>query len=656
MASVPPRTITRFQDADDVQAPAAGATDTGKAWLWNNATAKFEPTDVVTAAEGTATYLPLAGGTLTGQLTMADGIRIDTDHVQARDASGLKLTEDGGVGILIADSSGAVLVNTSTALTGFLGSAQVQIQKDTDGALLIHRTTTDANGPTFEFLKRRSGFGVVSSGDRAGTIQFSAADSVDAAPVASIYAEVDGTPGSNDMPGRLVFATTADGANAVSEAMRISNAGHLILADGKRIETDEVRARDTGGLALNENAGAGVLIANSTGQLLVNTTTTITGALAAAQLQVNKTSPGNALFVVDNTSAGNGPTIELLRRRTAFGVLSSGDRLGTIAFSGADSIDAAQGASIYAEVDGTPGSNDMPGRIVFATSPDGFATPVEAMRINASQNIIIADSKRIETDEIRARDSGGLKLYEDSGLGILVADGGNVGIGGTPDRLFMLQGSSGGGGVSMALFDSATPTGSSEGPNTVFGFNGGTAKYNLAGDLLARFMFQGQANDFTYNGAEFRSNVIAGGNAVRNDHTADLSFWTKTTGGASATRRLTIEPDGSFGFNGQSYGSGVKVIFVANAATNPSTNPSGGGILYADAGAGKWRGSGGTTTTFGAASPHCSKCGYDFWEVVCENEDWGAKLMHCGWCGHTIREGPESVLDRLTPEQLGELV
>jgi hypothetical protein len=42
---------------------------------------------------------------------------------------------------------------------------------------------------------------------------------------AFIESEVDGTPGANDMPGRLVFATTADGVATPTERMRITSAG-----------------------------------------------------------------------------------------------------------------------------------------------------------------------------------------------------------------------------------------------------------------------------------------------------------------------------------------------------------------------------------------------------------------------------------------------
>jgi hypothetical protein len=40
---------------------------------------------------------------------------------------------------------------------------------------------------------------------------------------------------------------------------------------------------------------------------------------------------------------------------------------------------------------------------------------------------------------------------------------------------------------------------------------------------------------------------------------------------------------------------------IANAGTVPTTNPAGGGVLYAQAGALKWRGSAGTVTTIAAA-------------------------------------------------------
>jgi hypothetical protein len=58
----------------------------------------------------------------------------------------------------------------------------------------------------------------------------------------------------------------------------------------------------------------------------------------------------------------------------------------------------------------------------------------------------------------------------------------------------------------------------------------------------------------------------------------------------------------NLGLNGAvSAGGGVGIAFIANATTVPTTNPAGGGVLYCESGALKYRGSSGTVTTLGAA-------------------------------------------------------
>lgn len=61
--------------------------------------------------------------------------------------------------------------------------------------------------------------------------------------------------------------------------------------------------------------------------------------------------------------------------------------------------------------------------------------------------------------------------------------------------------------------------------------------------------------------------------------------------------RFVITNLGNFSFGGQgSFGGGVGVMFVKNATTIPATNPSGGGIIYTDAGYLMYRGPSGTLT------------------------------------------------------------
>lgn len=49
------------------------------------------------------------------------------------------------------------------------------------------------------------------------------------------------------------------------------------------------------------------------------------------------------------------------------------------------------------------------------------------------------------------------------------------------------------------------------------------------------------------------------------------------------------------------FGGGARVVFLRDRTTAPTTNPTGGGILYSEAGALKWRGSAGTVTTVAPA-------------------------------------------------------
>jgi hypothetical protein len=77
-------------------------------------------------------------------------------------------------------------------------------------------------------------------------------------------------------------------------------------------------------------------------------------------------------------------------------------------------------------------------------------------------------------------------------------------------------------------------------------------------------------------------------------------------------------------------GSGLGVLGIGNATTNPSTNPANGFVIYGDAGAGKARGASGTVTTFAPAHPHCPSCGRDYMKEF-DNKKYGyfAFCMPC---------------------------
>jgi hypothetical protein len=127
------------------------------------------------------------------------------------------------------DTSGRLLVGTPSARTIFDSTAsliQVETTSNANRGISLTHNINSAAGTYLQFAKTRgSGNAIVSANDVLGTIIFGGADGTNVIKGAQVLAEVDGTPGANDMPSRLVFATTADGASAPTERMRITNIG-----------------------------------------------------------------------------------------------------------------------------------------------------------------------------------------------------------------------------------------------------------------------------------------------------------------------------------------------------------------------------------------------------------------------------------------------
>jgi len=174
-----------------------------------------------TAGEAYACYLTSGGDVLTGLKTSGNyTIRINNTE-RAR-----------------IDSSGRLLVGTSTAVAATTLTPGFQHQ-GTEGSFAnagFGRWTNDNGGYAMYFAKSR-GISVgsqviVNDGDFLGALFFEGSDGTQLRRSASITANVDGTPGANDMPGRLVFSTTADGASSPTERMRIAQNGVITIQNG----------------------------------------------------------------------------------------------------------------------------------------------------------------------------------------------------------------------------------------------------------------------------------------------------------------------------------------------------------------------------------------------------------------------------------------
>jgi hypothetical protein len=146
---------------------------------------------------------------------------------------------EGGTEAMRIDSSGRLLRGTSTAAeTVSISSApstpsfQNASTSQAGSSAGLFNWSTATSGAYLNFSKSKSGTigtrGQVSSGDDLGSVLFAGDDGTNFVSSAGILAEVDGTPGTDNMPGRLVLRTKAAGATGTpAERMRITSDGSV---------------------------------------------------------------------------------------------------------------------------------------------------------------------------------------------------------------------------------------------------------------------------------------------------------------------------------------------------------------------------------------------------------------------------------------------
>ena len=142
---------------------------------------------------------------------------------------------------------------------------------------------------------------------------------------------------------------------------------------------------------------------DSSGNLILNGATSSTTIGNANKFQIpGTTAATNSLGISAWSADALGSRIELGKSRgAAIGtntIVVSGDVLGSVTGYGANGSTFTNAAQISIEVDGTPGAtNDMPGRVVIKTTPDGSGTLTEAARFDCNQNTVLIGSIKTGT-------------------------------------------------------------------------------------------------------------------------------------------------------------------------------------------------------------------------------------------------------------------
>jgi hypothetical protein len=176
--------------------------------------------------------------------------------------------------------------------------------------------------------------------------------------------------GTTTLSGNQIISVT-DNTNAALRITQLGTGNALLVED-------------------NSNPDATPFVIDSNGQIFVGSTTGYTFSTSTkSSLQVNGLSNSGSSIALSRWQAGVNPSILVLAKSRSGtvgtqGIVSSGDSIGLVTFDGDDGTAFIPAATITAAVDGTPGTNDMPGRLIFSTTADGASTPTERVRITSA--------------------------------------------------------------------------------------------------------------------------------------------------------------------------------------------------------------------------------------------------------------------------------
>jgi len=168
------------------------------------------------------------------------------------------------------DSSGRLIIGSTSARANFYHSVvSPQVQQEGSGdcdrqAAIISSSSTGHFGAAFILAHQKSGSQggntALANSDVSGLLSFQANDGSHFLEHARIQAFVDGASGTDDMPGALQFFTAADGAQTVTERMRINSSGRVTFkAEGYSGNP----GYSTTGVSINDTASGNILCTRS---------------------------------------------------------------------------------------------------------------------------------------------------------------------------------------------------------------------------------------------------------------------------------------------------------------------------------------------------------------------------------------------------------
>ena len=295
-------------------------------------------TQLSIAASGNSGLNIVSGTTNTGIIRFADGTSGDAAYrgrVEYMHDVDALMFGTAGVEQIRIDGSGRLLVGTSSGSGEPIAAFQGRSNDASDsGIVAITRTGTNPSGSI-------------------GELRFATGSDFNKY-YGMILCASDGSTSSTSLPGALRFSTTASGSTSPTERMRIDSSGRLLV-----------------GTSTSLGDGSPLQVVNDT---------------------------ANPIEVFRGQSTSSGPVLLLNKSRGSTAspsIVIDNDQTGSISFKGYDGSNYIDSAQIRGFVNGTPGANSMPGRLVFSTTASGSSTPTERMRLDSSGRLLVGTSSQV---------------------------------------------------------------------------------------------------------------------------------------------------------------------------------------------------------------------------------------------------------------------
>ena len=451
-----------------------GPNTVSKLWLIENATSggfsiiiKQGSGATVTIANGQTKAIYSDGAGSGGAMVDAfqdlsiPDLFIDDDLTFTSDSAVITFGADGDTTLTHTDGSGLTLNGTNKLMfndaSQFIqGSSATVLSLGATDEIDLTATAIDINGTVD-----------MSSTLAAGAATFSVTDTSDALTVTSTDAGAGVSPimvlyrnsssaADSDQLGRIKFRGRNDSPHDVEYAEFLAQildatdgeedgrAAINVMTAGTSQSRIDMRATETSinnesidlDFRVESNNNASMLLVDAGNDaVVVGHTASIASAGEAHELQVYDTN-FSLISATTFRNGSDGAALSLGHSRSGTigtqTVLQDGDIMGAINFLGSDGTDLANfGAAIRGHVDGTPGANDMPGRLSFLTTADGSNSPTERMRINqkGSVGIGVADGD-VTSDGTAARTYVGIIGTANRGrlnLGTTASNGADAG-------------------------------------------------------------------------------------------------------------------------------------------------------------------------------------------------------------------------------------